>query len=289
MVEIPPDVIFLFLEELSNIGKANPSAGHQLNNPTLRSCALPAQSLLFKSVVCNASFVRAVLRVNKGDLLKYVRVIDFIAPEEEDMGEFGEAVGLALDRCPRVASIGTLRIYCRGPSIRFPHELPTCFPELRSLSISLYTNLFHVPPPIPGALQAFFQYQHSLQVLEISSIPTVSISEAIQPHLANLRTLCLKRFSKIERDLVEKCAHLEELVLSLDRRSPQLQGPLPLPLTSLTIVNALNCTVPNNSVTVTYFVESIVHPTNVHGLVDLGSVCAEHDIDLVFDLHASWP
>jgi hypothetical protein len=130
---------------------------------------------LFESVVCNASFVRAVLRVNKGDLLKYVRVIDFIAPGEEDMGEFGEAVGLALDRCPslsevnwrgtgremvsevilsdlrrRVTSIGTLRIYCRGPSIRFPHELPTCFPELRSLSISLYTNLFHVPPPIPG-------------------------------------------------------------------------------------------------------------------------------------------
>ncbi|KAJ3532089.1 hypothetical protein NMY22_g7884 [Coprinellus aureogranulatus] len=122
MVELPPSILLLVLREAYYLRKADSSSEHQPNRSLLRSCALVnsawqsvAQSLLFKSVVCNPRFVRTFLvrkidgHGSKVTLLQHVRIIDFSIPvhhvDPKALDEFGKFVGLALERCPSLYEI----------------------------------------------------------------------------------------------------------------------------------------------------------------------------------------
>jgi hypothetical protein len=227
MAEIPSDIITLVLREAYYLRKANFSAEHQPDNPTLSSCALvnsiwkeAAQSLLFKSVVCNPSFASTILKENSV-LLKHIRIIDFTTPEDKNaLKEFGKLVSLALDRCPslyeiiwrgaesfalsdtalsdirgRDLSIRSLRIYWRDPSSDFHYRLPTCFPSLQFLSLTTDTKTdFRVPVPPSDFLAGLSLFELRLSGCLDSALTTICQSQhSIQvleiPSILNLGIL----------------------------------------------------------------------------------------------------
>ncbi|KAJ3531387.1 hypothetical protein NMY22_g8174 [Coprinellus aureogranulatus] len=173
----------LVLKEVYYSSKAKSSPEHQRDlKHLLRSCALvnsawrkPAQTLLFRSVVCNPRFVRTFLgdEDSKSSLLQHVRTIDFSIPvhhvHPRVLDEFGKFIRLALERCPSIYEVAlrgggdnavsdellsgirerltsqtsasplrSLRVYWRDPRTTFPYRVPSYFPSLRYLSILVY-------------------------------------------------------------------------------------------------------------------------------------------------------
>ena len=351
MADIPSDIITLVLGEAYYLRKADFSAEHQPDNPTLRSCALvnsiwreAAQSLLFKSVVCNPSFANTALEENSA-LLKHIRIIDFTTPEDENaLEEFGKLVCLTLDRCPslyeiiwrgaedyalsdtalsdmrrRGLSIRSLRICWRDPSSDFHYRLPNCFPSLRFLSITSEGIYLRVPTPpsdffaglsllelrLSGGpdspLTSLCKSQHSIQILQIPSIPNLGILEIIRPHFVHLRSLRLKRFTEVERSFLEACPRLEELMVMVDSQSDRLPAPLP-PLKHLLIMISWGS---DGGLTASSFMSvvlAVAQPGALESirlrgptwnldenLPALRNACENRGVDLSVKPYASWP